>query len=221
MSDNSNIWSIWGSVSPSSCSWCPISLWSAWFSSARLDTVFENLFIGIIWGLGWSYLPPEIWSKVTSSKDLLLPGSWGHCYSRTIYIQIQGLWVPGPPKWYKYRPPYWASLVCLLYPLEAGWGGGYQWCEQLADRRALPNSVYSDPMLMFEINCSRSIYIMEIGKCYTSGPSPHPHPELVGKHLPAYQQGLKLSWGQVSSPTWTFISGLLPRKTIHARVQMF
>lgn len=59
VSDHSNIWSVWGSVSASSCSWCPISLWSAWLFLTMLNTVFEHIFIGIIWGRGWSYLLRE------------------------------------------------------------------------------------------------------------------------------------------------------------------
>lgn len=55
---------------------------------------------------------------------------------------------------------------------------------------------------------------------YTSGPFPQPHPELVGKHLPAYHRwnliGSQIIVCKVSCPTeygpWSLISGLFPRK---------
>lgn len=126
VSDHSNIWSVWGSVSASSCSWCPISLWSAWFSLTMLNTVFEPVFIGIIWGRGWSYL---LWETFYICSARLL---------RALLVQgdlhrVLGLWAPGPPRWCQCRLPNWARLLCLLYPEDGVSDGaaGWQTCTSL------------------------------------------------------------------------------------------
>lgn len=75
------------------------------------------------------------------------------------------------------------------------------------------------PCWWFEINCSRSVYTVEIGKGYISGSSSQPHPELTSKTLPA--QGLPNYCGASLISHLDFYFWPLASKTIHARVQIF